>query len=116
MNPSVGATAADVPVHRVIDLGIGRLGTLREQGGGLHDLAALAIPALGNVVLLPGELAGMGAVGVQPLDRGDLFAGYGLEWRDTTANRFPVLVHGAGAAKSHAATKFCAGQVQLVAQ
>src|SRR4051812_46031716 len=52
----VGAAAADVAAHRGIDVGIGWVGVLAEQGTGRHDLARLAVTALHDVDLDPGIL------------------------------------------------------------
>src|SRR5215469_2366763 len=41
----VSAAAADVAAHAVVDVGIGGIRFLSEQGSGRHDLAALAIAA-----------------------------------------------------------------------
>ena len=51
------------------------LGVFLQQRGGLHDLAALAVAALGDVVFLPGDLARMRAGGAEAFDGGDLLAG-----------------------------------------
>src|SRR5690606_4029533 len=57
-----------VSLHRIDDLLVRRLGIGAEQCRCLHNLAGLAITALGNVVLPPRELDGVIALGVQPLD------------------------------------------------
>src|SRR5262245_64715416 len=38
----IGAAAANVPRQRLVDIGVGGRGYLREQRGGGHDLAGLA--------------------------------------------------------------------------
>jgi hypothetical protein len=73
-NALVGAAAADVARHGVDNLLVSRHGRLCEKGGGLHDLAGLAVAALRDVAGFPGALNGMGAVGAQALDRDDLMA------------------------------------------
>src|SRR3989475_8548676 len=52
-NPLVGAAAADVAGHRLVDILIGGLRCLGEQAGGLHDLPALAVAALRDVQAPP---------------------------------------------------------------
>ena len=63
---SVGAAAADVARHGLIDLLVGGLGGLGEQRGGLHDLTALAVAALGHVVRPPGLLHRVVPVWLRP--------------------------------------------------
>ena len=80
-----------------------------QHGGGLHDLAALAISALRHVAGLPGFLQWMFARGAQPLDGGDALA-RGLPHRSqATARRLAVHVHGACAAQAHPAAEFRSG-------
>src|SRR5256885_13155612 len=55
-DPLIRAASADVAGHRVVDVPIARLRRLREQARGLHDLAALAVPALRDIQTLPGRL------------------------------------------------------------
>ena len=55
----VGAAAADVAAHGVVDVGVGGFRFLREQRDRGHDLAGLAVAALRNVFLDPGLLHGM---------------------------------------------------------
>src|SRR5215470_17880447 len=52
-NANVGAAAADVPTHRLLDIGIRRFRRLLEQGDRAHDLSALTIPALHDVLVNP---------------------------------------------------------------
>src|SRR5215471_17445219 len=68
-NRLVGAAAADVAAHGLVDVSVGRIWRAREQCGGGHDLAALAIAALRHVDLQPGLLHRMRPIGRQPLDR-----------------------------------------------
>ena len=70
----VGGAAAEVAVHRRVDVGVGRLGRVRQQRRRRHDLAGLAVAALRHVELLPGPLQRMRAVGRQALDGRDLEA------------------------------------------
>src|SRR3954464_5554055 len=68
------AATADV-AHRVVDIGVGRLGLVLEQRRGGHDHSRLAVAALRNVVLEPRLLhLGQHAVGGETFDGGDLFS------------------------------------------
>src|SRR5688572_17314828 len=67
-NARIGAAATDVAAHGRIDIGIRGLGVLLEQGHRRHDLARLAVPALGHVDLHPGTLHRMAAIRRQPFD------------------------------------------------
>src|SRR5215467_10324665 len=90
MDSCVGPTSADVAVHGVIDLLVGGFGRFGQEGGGLHDLPALAVAALGDVEFLPCDLAGMGAGRAKSFDGCDLLARYGAERSDATADGFAV--------------------------
>ena len=70
----IGAAPADVARHGAVDVRVGRIRRARQQRGRLHDLAALAVAALRDVVLGPGALHRVAAVGAQPLDGHDLLA------------------------------------------
>src|SRR5580704_1062029 len=65
----IAAAAADVAAHLAVDLVLGRVFVRREQRGGLHDLASLAIAALRDIQGAPGFLHRMIALPVEPLDR-----------------------------------------------
>src|SRR5215470_9446086 len=52
----IGAAAADVPRHRIVDVRIARVGLCYEQCGGRHDLAGLAVTALRHIQCEPGRL------------------------------------------------------------
>src|SRR6267142_4376315 len=61
-DPLIGPAAAKIVGHRGLDLGQRRILALGDQGGGRHDLAALAIAALRHADLHPGFLHRMRAV------------------------------------------------------
>src|ERR1700756_3392898 len=48
-NALIGTAAADVAAHEVVDIGVGGMGLLGQQGDCGHNLAGLAIAALRNV-------------------------------------------------------------------
>src|SRR5687767_11488814 len=52
-NARVSAAATDVAAHRLIDIRVGRFRVLFQQRRGGHDLAGLAVAALGHVDLDP---------------------------------------------------------------
>src|SRR3990167_2835385 len=118
----VGTTAADVAGHGGVDVGGGglfALGQRFEEGGGAHDLAALAVAALGHVVLHPGVAHGAAHAVISPgdgFDSGDLFALDAADGRDTGARGRAAGVQGAGAARGRAAAELGAGQAQRIAQ
>ena len=111
----IGAAAADVG-HRLVDVGIGRLGFLLQQCGGGHDLAGLAVAALRYVYREPGFLHRMRGIGRKALDGDDLVARlHGGERERAGALHLAVDVHRAGAARCDAAAVFGAGQADLFA-
>src|SRR5262245_60830903 len=55
-NALIGAAAADVAAHGIVDVGIGRIGFLCKERDGGHDLSGLTIAALGDVFFDPGLL------------------------------------------------------------
>ena len=57
-NALIRATAANVAVHGVIDVVVGRMRRLFQKRRGLHDLSGLAIAALRHVERAPGLLKG----------------------------------------------------------
>src|SRR5471030_264139 len=80
-DPLIGAAAADITAHGVVDVGVaGRLVRL-EQRGGAHDLAALAVAALRHIDLDPRLLHGLAdLVRLHRLDGGDFLADGSRIW------------------------------------
>ena len=112
----VGAAAAEVAGHGGIDVGVGGVGLLGQERGGGHDLAGLAVAALGDADLDPGELDGVRLSGVpRPSMVVISLADGGGDGRDAGADRFAVEVDGAGAALGDAAAVFCAGMGEVFA-
>src|SRR5260370_12568335 len=112
----ITAAAADVAAHRTVDLVFGRVLVRRDQCGGLHDLARLAIPALRDIQGAPGFLHRMVALRIEPLDRRHRPPGSIVYGGDAGAGRLAVDLNRAGAAQRHAAAVFCAGEPQFVPQ
>src|SRR6202044_4269838 len=73
-NALIGPAAADVAVHRAVDVGVGGMRRLLQQRDGLHDLASLAIAALGHVERAPSLLNRMISFRVEAFDGGDRLA------------------------------------------
>jgi hypothetical protein len=111
----VGSAAADVAVHVLDNLRAARIFVRRQQFGGLHDLAGLAVAALRHLQLDPGLLQGVRGILRQPLDGDDLLAGRFRKLGLAGAHRLAVEMHGAGAAKPRAAAVFRAGQSDVIA-
>jgi hypothetical protein len=112
----VGAAAADVSGHGVLDFPVAWVGIAFEQRGGAHDLARLAVAALGHVGFVPGQLDGVVAFFRKALDGGDLC---GTDCRDGQAagtHGVAVYVDGAGTAGRDAAAVLRADQTEVVAQ
>lgn len=116
-DPRIGAAAAQVARHPVVDIGIGRLRHIGQQVKRLHHLPRLAIAALRDLMVGPGGLHGMErGRGADAFDGGDAraleIAGKGL----AGPHGLPVDQHGAGAAQGLAAAVFGAGQPDDIAE
>src|SRR5580692_7286021 len=108
-----GAAAADIG-DGVVDVLVGRLGSVLQQRRHRHDHAALAITALRNVVIDPGLLHFVqDAIARQPFDRSDLLAGGFADGDAAGAHRDPVDMDGTGAALCNAATVFSACETDV---
>jgi len=112
----VGAATADVAAHEVVDVGVCGLWFFCEQRDRGHNLAGLAVAALGNIFRDPGHLHGMGAIGGEAFDSGDLFSGNTGDRQHARARRFSVDVNSASAALHNAASEFRPGHIQGVAE
>src|ERR1700674_1391949 len=113
----IGATAADIAGHRVVDVGIARPLVHLEQADGAHDLAALAVAALRHIVLDPRGLH-LRADGIlaDGLDGRDLLPRSRRYRCHARANCLSVEMHGASATECGAAAELGAGQTEVVAQ
>src|SRR3954447_1087474 len=105
-----GAAAADIG-DGFVNILVGGLRLLLEQGRNRHDHAALAIAALRDIFGDPGLLHLVQcAIRRQPFDGGDLLADRFRDQHAAGAHRDAVDMDGAGAALCNAATVFRAGQ------
>src|SRR5260370_12873666 len=77
----VGAAAADVAAHGIVDVGVGGLGFFREQRDRGHNLARLAIAALRNLFLHPALLHLMAAIGGQAFNGRNFLTPNAGDWR-----------------------------------
>src|ERR1043165_259072 len=110
-----GAAAADVR-DRGVDVRVGGLGLLLEEGRHRHDHPRLAVAALRHVVLDPGllhlgELAALG----EAFDGRDLLSRGRAHREGAGAHRRAVDMHGARAALRDAAAVFRSGKADLLA-
>src|SRR5580704_14142372 len=110
----IGPAAADIAVHVANDVVAARSLVGRQQCGGLHDLAGLAITALRHLQIEPGLLQWMVAIGRQALDGGDVPARHHRHRRLARAHRLAVEMHRAGAAHAGAAAVFRAGELEML--
>src|SRR2546423_2916770 len=96
-DPLISPATAKIVRHRGLDLAQRRILALGDQGGGRHDLTALAIATLRHADLHPGLLDRMRAVGRQPLDGCDASADRSRRRQLAGLHRLPVDMDGAGA-------------------
>src|SRR5713101_1351807 len=89
-NALVGAAAADVARHAIVYIPVGGIRVFAEQQGGGHDLARLAIAALGHVLADPGLLQRAANVGRKTLDGDDLFSLRAGDRRHTRPHRLTI--------------------------
>jgi len=91
-------------------------GVVTRKCGGGHDLAGLAVAALGDVDLLPCNLNGVGAVEGEAFDGGDGIGADVIEERLAGAGGLAGDEDGAGTAVTDAAAIFGALEVEDVAE
>src|SRR3989442_7374002 len=111
----IGAAAAHVRAHVVLDLLARRARVRREQRRGAHELARLAVAALRDALGEPRALQRVHAIGREALDRGDRFALHARHRHQAGEHALAVDVHQAGAALARAAAEFGAGAFQFFA-
>jgi hypothetical protein len=112
----IGAAAADIARHGVVYVLIGGVRLFPEQDSSRHKLTGLAIPALRDVKLSPGQLQRMVIVQGQALDGSHLPANGAANLRHAGPHSFPVEVYRAGAALRNTTSKFGARESQEVPQ
>src|SRR5215212_7142141 len=105
----VTAAAAEVTRHRFAYLIVARSWIFKQQCGGLHDLAGLAITALWDVQLTPGLLNRVIAVGMKPFDGRNLPADNVGNRGNAGADSLLVDDNGTCPAQSLAAAVLCTG-------
>jgi hypothetical protein len=115
-NTMIRIAAADIAAQRIIYIVVGRLSVCIQKGDRRHDLARLAVAALGHIEFCPGRLN----------DFRDL-SGYALDGYDTAIDNFgdsrlagpyrlTIDENGACSAKSLAAAVLGTGQTEIVPQ
>ena len=117
MDAHIRAATAEVGAHRAIDVGVGRLLVGPKQRDGRHDLAALTVAALHNVMLHPGVLdRASDPVFADCFDSRELAAGDGRNRRHAGAALLAVDVHRASPTDRYAAAELRAGEAERIAQ
>src|SRR5262245_3772115 len=112
-NADVGHATAQVAGHDGIDVLIGRGRKVVEERHRLHDLARLAVAALGYLKVGPGPLHRM--VATEPLDGRHLRAGDTGQRRYAGARRSASDMNCAGAAHPDAAAELRSSEADNVA-
>src|SRR5918996_739197 len=111
----ISAAAADVAVHRIVDVGVAGSGIFGEKRGSRHNLAGLAIAALHDLQVEPCLLHGLsGRRFADRLDRGDLGRADAVDGGDAGPRGDAVHMDGTGTAKRHAAAELRAGHAQHI--
>src|SRR4029077_17560618 len=113
----IGRAAAEVSTHRLFDVGAGWFRHRLEQRDSAHDLAALAIPALHDVVFDPSVLPGApDGIPGHGFDGEDRTSGDEGDWHGAGARGDAVEMHRAGAAGGDSAAVLGTRHLQLFAQ
>src|ERR1700738_2548317 len=112
----IGAAAANVAAHEVVDISVRRTGLLGEQGDRRHDLSGLAIAALRHVFGDPRLLDWMVSVRRQDFDCGDFLSRNAGNRSLTRTRRFPIDMHRTRPAQTRPTPKFRTGLVERVAK
>src|SRR5688572_13923448 len=104
-DPLIGAAAAEVLRHHLIDVSVAGLGGPRQQISRPHDLSRLAVAALGHLLGHPRLLDPVASVGGETLDGDDGLPLYRRNRELAGLLCHPDDVHGAVAALPHAAAE-----------
>src|SRR5262245_47740804 len=111
------AAAALEAGERVLDLVLGRLLLLIEEGGGRHDPAVDAVAALRHLFLDIGLLDRMRLLGrAEAGERHDLAVADGRDRRHAGTDRLAIELHRAGAALREPAAEMWIVEPDVVAQ
>src|ERR1039458_9960568 len=110
----ISAAAANL-AKIAIDVGVSWLWMFLQERRRRHDLPGLAVAALRDLLSEPRLLHRVLAVGRQAFYCGDDLADDVADLDTAGAHGLAVHMHGAGAAQRDAATKFCSGQSDFVA-
>src|SRR5688572_10294740 len=112
----VGAAAADVWAHVLHDLLAARPGVFPEQRRGAHDLARLAVAALGHLLRDPRLLQRVARVAREAFYGGNAPALKVLDRIQAREVGLAVDMHGAGSALPHSTAELGTRELQLLAQ
>ena len=113
----IGATSADIACHGTVYISIAGFLVGFQQRRGAHDLAALTVTALRDVMLDPCRLYCLAdLVLAHGFYGGDFLPGDGRNRSDARAYWLAIQVHGTGTAQCRTAAKLGAGQAQGVTQ
>src|SRR5271154_4735551 len=95
----IGAAAANMAAESFIDVRVGGRGIFREERGGGHDHADLAIATLRDLAREPCLLHGMLSVGRKSFDGGDAAPADSRDARRARSRGFAIHVYSAGTAE-----------------
>src|SRR5919106_3497069 len=112
----IRAAAADVTLHRRIDISVCRLRFCRQQRRGRHDLPRLTVAALGNILCDPSSLNRVAAIRRHPFDSGDFLSLRGCNRRAARTNRLTIEMNRASSALGDPATELGAGNAEVLTQ
>jgi len=106
----IGTAAANMAPESFINVRVSGRGIFREERGGGHDHADLAVATLRDLVRKPRLLHGMLSVGRKSFDGSDAASSDGGNARGARARGLAIHMDSTGAAERLAATEFCAGE------
>lgn len=114
-DPVVGATTAQVALHRTLDFLLGGIGSALQQRDCAHDLSGLAVPALGHRVLFPRLLNWVKFLCGEAFDGGDWFVADGRDRDAAGTNGVVAEVDGTRAAERLPAAVLGSGEADYIA-
>jgi hypothetical protein len=115
-NALVSAASTNISRHGGIDLHIAGIGCARKQCRCAHELACLAVPTLGNVLVQPCLLQAAAARPSQTLYRRYGFAGGALDGKLARTRCNAIDVNRASTAGADAAAEFGSSQSERIPQ